>query len=62
MCSDLDYLELQWLVKALQPAGLPEMLLNKFLQLGRRQAAAGSQQARPRAAVSPQRLLQQQQQ
>lgn len=42
LCSDLEYMELSWLVEALQPRGLTPLLLNKFLQLGRKQAAAGT--------------------
>ena len=39
-CSDLEFLELAWLERELGPAGLPSLLLNKFLQLGRKRGAA----------------------
>lgn len=41
--SDFEFLELAWLQQELGgpgPGGLPPLLLNKFLQLGRKRAAA----------------------
>ncbi len=41
--SDLQYVELQWLLEALQPEGLTPLLLKKFLHLaGQRIAAQGA--------------------
>ena len=40
--SDLEFMEIDFLVRALQPAGIPYLLLNKFLTLGRKQAAAAA--------------------
>lgn len=39
--ADLEFLELDWMVAALAPRGVPPMLLNKFLALGRRRADPG---------------------
>ena len=39
-CSDFEFLELPLLERELLPQGLPSLLLNKFLQLGKRAAAA----------------------
>jgi hypothetical protein len=33
--SDLQWLKLDWLCQAMQPHGLPPLLLNKFLSLAR---------------------------
>ena len=39
--ADLQYLQLDWLCSALQPMGIPPLLLNKFLaQAGQRIAHA----------------------
>lgn len=40
--ADLEFLELDWMVAALAPRGVPPMLLNKFLALGRRRAGPGA--------------------
>lgn len=49
-CSDFEFLELAWLERELGPAGLPPLLLNKFLQLGRKRAAAAGAGAAVAAA------------
>ncbi|KAK2077661.1 hypothetical protein QBZ16_004507 [Prototheca wickerhamii] len=36
--EDLEFLELDWMIGALQPRGVPPLLLNKFLTVGRRTA------------------------
>lgn len=33
--EDLQFLQLDWLINALEPAGVPPMLLNKFLSLAK---------------------------
>ena len=33
--EDLQFLQLEWLIQALQPAGVSPLLLNKFLSLAR---------------------------
>lgn len=33
--EDLSFLQLDWLISALQPAGVPPLLLNKFLSLAK---------------------------
>lgn len=43
--GDLQYLQLDWLASALQPAGVPMLQLNKFLSLARERAAHGAVQA-----------------
>ncbi len=42
LCSDLEFLQLEWMVTALHPHGIPVLLLNKFLTLGRRGARQGA--------------------
>jgi hypothetical protein len=52
-CSDFEFLELPLLERELLPQGLPSLLLNKFLQLGKRAAAATATVARSGAAAAP---------
>ena len=33
--EDLQFLQLDWLISALKPAGVPPLLLNKFLSLAK---------------------------
>ncbi|KFM28666.1 hypothetical protein F751_3496 [Auxenochlorella protothecoides] len=40
--DDLEFLQLEWMVTALHPHGIPVLLLNKFLTLGRRGARQGA--------------------
>ena len=37
--ADLQFLQLDWLLAALQPAGISSLLLNKFLSLAKQRAA-----------------------
>ena len=37
--ADLQFLQLDWLLAALQPAGISPLLLNKFLSLAKQRAA-----------------------
>lgn len=48
--TDVEFIELSWMRAALEPLGIPAMLLNKFLTLGRRRASAGG--GRVRVGVS----------
>ena len=40
--EDLQFLQLDWLISALQPAGLPPLLLNKFLSLAKDHAPSSA--------------------
>ena len=43
--SDLQYVELQWLLEALQPQGLTPLLLKKFLHLAGQRIAGQTAQS-----------------
>ncbi len=43
--SDLQYVELQWLLEALQPEGLTPLLLKKFLHLAGQRIAGQTAQS-----------------
>lgn len=42
LCSDFEFLERELLERELGSLGLPTLLLNKFLQLGRKRAVEGA--------------------